>query len=166
VDDVAEQVMAEFAKPGELPYFIYERLMRFGSRTVAPLKAVLETTGDDNLRVLAAAGLLRFGAGTGIPVLIDAIRAGGADMHISLRALSHCGVQDAVPVILEALRERDVADVQAIESLVSGLWELGHELPEDLRARLGSVEPGYLRDSLVETKEQRSIRRPDAHGMQ
>jgi hypothetical protein len=82
-------------------------------------------------------------------VLLDAVRPDHPEVCLAVHTLADSGVSDAAARIEAALRECDLADTAVVGCLVAGLRRLGGPLPDDVRARLVTVEPGWLRDSLL-----------------
>ena len=144
-----DQVVEAFEAPGAARFAIFERLGRFGSLAVDPLEQLLTRTQDSELQVLASAALLALGSRVGVGVLLEAIRADHEYKCVAARMLSDAMVDEAEPVLRQAILERRSDDQSALECLVVALRRLSGSLPEDVRVSLNAVEPAWLRDALL-----------------
>jgi hypothetical protein len=148
-NQIVDRVLEEFAKPGPARYLIFERLGRFGSLVVEPLEQLLVRSEDQELQVLTAAALLSLGSRAGVGVLLDAVRVDNPYVCLAVRVLADRGIAEAATRMEEAVYQCDITETALVECLVGGLRCLVDPLPDGVLVRLQSVEPAWLRDSLV-----------------
>ena len=150
-------------RDGQDRYFIAERLPRFGSIVVEPLKSLLEESREAEVKVLASLVLLRLGSRAGVPVLLDALLTEPAERYASLvaRTLAANGIGEAGAVIIARLHGTDLSVTSVgksfgsnpskdmIVSLLAALKTLTITLPPDLQQRLEAPKlPVEIRSAL------------------
>lgn len=149
VRDIVESVVGLLAGEPEGRFLVYERLVRFGSIAVEPLQRILANTTDKEVRVLAGAALLHFGNTIGVPHLLAAIQPGDPYVCLAVRVLSTSGTTEAIGHIERALRSPKLINVDDFQCLLNGLHSFGHPVPNDVHDRLSSIQPEWLRKSLL-----------------
>jgi hypothetical protein len=104
---------------------------------------------DPDLVVLSATALIHMGSKVGVPSLMAAIDVGNPNICLAARALAAAGIHEAADLIEDALLVCELSAVHVLECLAAALRRLDHHMREDVRIRLSSVEPEWLRISLI-----------------
>ena len=149
VNGIVDRIIDDFEKPGAARYMIFERLSRFGTSVVDPLEQLLNRTGDPEVRTLTAAALLANGSQAGLQDLLRSVRADDPLVCIAVRVLTMAGIVRVAELIEVALLECDLKETDILACLVDGLRNLGRPVPGRVGDRLQSVEPSWLRNSLL-----------------
>jgi len=144
-----DNVVEEFAQPGDARYLIFERLGRFGSSAIRPLEQLLNRSEDAELRILASAALLQLGSTVGVEILLQSIRAEEPLVCLAVRVLSDANISEARPLIESLIEVLDLGQTDTLECLVTGLRHFVDPLPEQIRTRLQDVKPAWRRDSFL-----------------
>jgi hypothetical protein len=144
---MAERVVSAFARGGAGQHLIAERLGRFGSLVVEPLRDVLAETSDRDTRILAAVSLLYLGERAGVGELLAALNEGDRWAPAAVRALGDNGVVDATPRIEHLAMTADLGaeeNAPLVSAIVFALRQLGPgALPSAIRKRLEGVNPAW-----------------------
>jgi hypothetical protein len=124
-------------------FIIWERLFRFGMFVIEPLKEVLLSTDDLELRGMSAMVLLKLGDKTGVPFLLEIIATGDMLLCQAAYRLAEAQITEAGDRMIERLRllkftEKYQKDY--IQCLLIALQRLGKTLPPDLVERFLGIE--------------------------
>lgn len=148
-ENLAEHVVKAMVKDQELKFPIWERLAKFGSVVVEPLRRAHVSPPDEETRVLLAAALLWFGQSEYIPEVLDVIRVDHPLLCVAIRVLVLRDVRDAVEPIIAALRSCEISDNLAFRCLVGGLRGFSEPLPAEIRQGIEKLQPEWLRKSFL-----------------
>lgn len=138
------------------PYFLAQRVARFGDEVILPLSELLANTSSQELKTLAALILLSKGSRVGVTDLVREIEQEGVYRTIASSTLTNAGVTEHVPAILNRLRRYSptyneiptTGDDEAL-SLLRVLKHLQIRIPEDIRKKFSDPSiPNYFRTAI------------------
>jgi HEAT repeat protein len=155
VQSLVDQVVNHLADPEPWRYLVLERLPRFGTLTLAPLERLLRESTDQDVRLVAAIGLLGLGSNTPVSIVLDAVRTDEPYLCMAVRVLARQRISAAIPLIEQVLRTYDISQQTqpTISCLLDALQLLGADVSDDFRQRLCSVKPDWLRLGLLRDVE-------------
>lgn len=140
VQYIAQAAVASLQNyPIPIPLPVMERLFAFGSIIAEPLAALFESSHDDEIKTLAALGLLRFGHLTGVQWLLRMLREESEDACIIARDLGRAKIIEAKDVIIGRLRSYTLQDDWLIICMLNSLQELGESVPSDVNDNLATL---------------------------
>jgi hypothetical protein len=149
VQDAAAAAVRCLQNERDAKFPIWRLVVLLGPCTVGPLEEMLVADPDPGNRVLAAAGLLRYGREAGVDILLEAIANRSEWMFVAARSVSEHGVDAAVPLIEAALAETPITESEKVTALVEALVRMGRDVPREAWLRMQEVEPAWLRESLL-----------------
>jgi hypothetical protein len=139
------------------PYFIAQRVARFGEEVIQPLSELMAHTSLPEVKTLAALILLKKGSRIGVPILVREIEDEGVYRVIASTALASAGVAEHVPAIFNRLRQYSPTSLSEfpttqddeVLSLLGVLKQLRVELPEEIKSKFsGPLVPRYFHDAI------------------
>jgi hypothetical protein len=133
--------------------FVAERIAGLGRKVRDVFEPLFLAASDDELKLMSALVLCRFGGQEAFPWLLGIASSPGPFQYDATRHLARMRVPAVRDVILDQLRSRALTEDDAISGLLDSWSMFGEALPEDLGSRLHSDDaPDGVKVTLASLK--------------
>lgn len=120
--------------------FIAERIAGLGRRVRDLFEPLFLAASDDELKLMSALVLCRFGSQEALPWLLRIASSPGPFQYEATRHLARMRIPEVRDMILHQLRSRALTEDDAISGLLDSWRIFGEALPEDIASRLHGAD--------------------------